>query len=777
MEDLQPAELLSEQLFEIFVDPVAGTDEAAGDHEVAGTGEVAANREAIASSAPRERIGSRAQPFKTLSYALQQAASGAVIYLQPGCYDAAQGERFPLQIPPGVTVVGDVPTRGNETAIVGGGDWRSAAFGRQNVALVLAEMAQIRGVTVTNSHPKGTGIWIEAAAVTIAHCRISHCGREGIFVTGEATPTILNCWLLHNRASGITFTRYAKGEIQRSLLSQNRFGLTLSDFAAPLICQSEITENQVGMVLSGASRPVLRENRVAANAGEGLVVFSQAAPDLGDRQSPGGNYFQDNGELAIRNVGSQSVIAAGNLLSFQAVRGAIEFRACQPVQTGGWEAAREMPPQRTELPDPAPSNPPLGLPHTPPDLVQHWSLPFVAEMLDRRIMGCFADGTFQPDRPISRAQFAALVVRAFQSPGASGKGTVADSDRRFRDVPADHWAAESIAQAVRMGFVEREADALFCPEQPLARWQAIVGLVKGLKLSGGDPDLLHFRDRAEIPSLALSAVTTALAHRLLVLPQSHRLSPLLPVTRAEVAAWIYQALQSGAEAKEVPTVQQDGGDNAIAINSALQVPRLTAVGERLQVAIDLGCNLGCDRATDPAQAEESASPDPIGFWVAAQIAERLEQAGVAATLIQGVQSDDRPIDPAKKLTVLQQLQPDLLLQLRLVAVSSAELSATPSEGEPFEKELSRLGIQTQYAPPESQPFAELLHQTLLTSLDLPDRKVIPLQELPYPLTVPILSVELGLLAEMLSRPNEIDRSFCTYLAETIQRGLLQFLLV
>ncbi|WP_088892003.1 DUF1565 domain-containing protein [Leptolyngbya ohadii] len=571
---------------ELFVDPVSGIDAAKPEPSSKATvpehlrvsGSLLMGESDNRSPIP---AGSQAQPYKTLSFALRQAGLGTIIYLQPGCYTPEQEEQFPLCIPPGVVVVGDVPQRGKAVEIVGSGEWESPIFGSQNAALVLGEMAQVRGVTVTNPHPQGTGIWIEAAGGTIAHCTIRDCGREGIFVTGTATPIVLNCWLLNNRASGMTLTRYGKGEIQRSVFSQNRFGVTMSDFAAPLVSHSEISTNQIGMVLSGSSRPVLRECQIVANQGEGLVIFSQAMPDLGDRQSPAGNRFQFNGDVAVRNVGLVPAIAAGNWLHPQAVRGNVEFRALQPVQResgqrgdGQRESKQRESKQREDFKAPEfsvnpPDVPPASNPAAPPDLGSHWSLPFVAEILSRRIMGCFREGTFQPDRPITRAQFAALIVRAFGAinPDSANSPNEKPADSQtsaFRDISADHWAAQPIAQAAQMGFLAAEADGTFYPEQPLPKWQAIVWLVnglrqKGLDLKGGTPDLLRiFRDRVQIPSPATTAVSAAVAHRLLVLPtvdhpaetpQTYQLSPLSPVSRAEIAAWVYQALVLLGEVK------------------------------------------------------------------------------------------------------------------------------------------------------------------------------------------------------------------------------------
>jgi hypothetical protein len=78
----------------------------------------------------------------------------------------------------------------------------------------------------------------------------------------------------------------------------------------------------------------------------------------------------------------------------------------------------------------------------------------------------------------------------------------------------------------------------------LTRIQAIVSLIGGLGLTGGVLDTLTvFGDRAQIPSYATDKVATATQRRIVVnYPHVRQLEPMRDITRAEVVAFVYQAL-------------------------------------------------------------------------------------------------------------------------------------------------------------------------------------------------------------------------------------------
>ena len=73
------------------------------------------------------------------------------------------------------------------------------------------------------------------------------------------------------------------------------------------------------------------------------------------------------------------------------------------------------------------------------------------------------EDTFEPDSPITRAQFAAICAR-FASTKAEGKS--------FADVPADHWAADYIATGAAFGWINGISDTEFAPDRPITRAEA-----------------------------------------------------------------------------------------------------------------------------------------------------------------------------------------------------------------------------------------------------------------------------------------------------------------
>lgn len=82
-------------------------------------------------------------------------------------------------------------------------------------------------------------------------------------------------------------------------------------------------------------------------------------------------------------------------------------------------------------------------------------------------------GNFNPDKTITRAEFAAVVCRAL------GYGDVTGVNN-FVDVPADHWAAGVIGYAAQLGIVNGYGDNKFGPEDNVTYDQAVKMLVVAL---------------------------------------------------------------------------------------------------------------------------------------------------------------------------------------------------------------------------------------------------------------------------------------------------------
>ena len=176
------------------------------------------------------------------------------------------------------------------------------------------------------------------------------------------------------------------------------------------------------------------------------------------------------------------------------------------------------------------------------DIQNHWAAESISQLQARNFISGYPDGSFRPDAPVTRAEFAAILRKAFANmPPIRGGIT-------FSDVPANHWANSAIQAAYRTGFISGYPDRTFKPNLLIPRVQALVALVSGLKYTveaqGFAALQKYFEDAEQIPNYARNAIAAATQKHLVVnYPNLKRLNPNQNATRAEVAAFICRALK------------------------------------------------------------------------------------------------------------------------------------------------------------------------------------------------------------------------------------------
>jgi parallel beta-helix repeat protein len=471
-----------------------------------------------------------ATPFKSITFALKQAQAGTVVQLAPGTYNAESGETFPIDLKAGITIRGDETTKGQGIIITGGGFYTSKTFARQNISILAGNDAIIAGVTVTNPNSRGTGVWIESTNPTIQNSTFASSVREGIFVTGTGNPKIESNIFTLNQGNGISIAKQAKGEVRGNLFQNTGFGLAISENASPLVSENQVLQNNGGIVVNGSAKPVLRGNIIQDNRDNGIITLQNAEPDLGTQESPGKNLIRNNGKkdpkkfFDIYNfTTNKTIIAVGNDVDPTRILGKIELVVAKV-------------------------EPPPGGAVTFNDVsANYWAKAYIEALASRNIIAGFPDGSFKPDAPVTRDQFAAIIAKAFNP--APKKDAIA-----FTDVKSDYWAFKVIQVAARGGFISGYPDKTFKPKQEIPRVQVLVALANGLGLTAPNPSVLSFySDVASIPQYATAAVAGATAKGLVVnYPNVKQLNPNRQATRAEVAAFIYQSLVSSGT---VPAIQ------------------------------------------------------------------------------------------------------------------------------------------------------------------------------------------------------------------------------
>lgn len=125
----------------------------------------------------------------------------------------------------------------------------------------------------------------------------------------------------------------------------------------------------------------------------------------------------------------------------------------------------------------------------------HWAADYIGYMQQFGIVMGFDDGSFRPDAPVTRAQFAAIASR-FEK--------LTEGSKSFTDVPSTHWAAKYINFAATRGWVTGYSDGTFKPENPISRAEVAAVTCRLLERSADQSyirshmsELRTFNDMAE----------------------------------------------------------------------------------------------------------------------------------------------------------------------------------------------------------------------------------------------------------------------------------------
>ncbi|QNK57335.1 GLUG motif-containing protein [Paenibacillus sp. PAMC21692] len=162
------------------------------------------------------------------------------------------------------------------------------------------------------------------------------------------------------------------------------------------------------------------------------------------------------------------------------------------------------------------------------DIKGHWAESLICEALHIGIVEGPSETIFQPQKNITRVEFAAMLLRTLEidSAPAGSELTFIDRDQ----IPA--WATDVIGAALKNGILQGYPDQTLRPMQMVSRSEMVVMMARALKwdLEPGDTS---FADDAEIPAWAKGYVQGAAERELVTGRDGNRFSPMHPATRAE----------------------------------------------------------------------------------------------------------------------------------------------------------------------------------------------------------------------------------------------------
>lgn len=172
------------------------------------------------------------------------------------------------------------------------------------------------------------------------------------------------------------------------------------------------------------------------------------------------------------------------------------------------------------------------------DMAKHWARTDVLAAANRGWMLGKAEDRFAPDAALTRAEAATIIVRVL---GLKGEAAVVSAS--FSDVPATHWAWQSIRLAKMSGLIQGISSDRFAPDQIMTREQMSVLLSRALHLTspaGGGAAVKGFSD-VPAGSWSASAIAAMSSYGLVDGFEGGTFRPRASLTRGEMAALLSRA--------------------------------------------------------------------------------------------------------------------------------------------------------------------------------------------------------------------------------------------
>lgn len=173
----------------------------------------------------------------------------------------------------------------------------------------------------------------------------------------------------------------------------------------------------------------------------------------------------------------------------------------------------------------------------------HWAYDAIYEMADRGIISGYPDGSFRPNDPVTRAEFAKIMIAASGISMSSNQSL----PQTFEDVPRNHWAFRYIeyAKPYLTGY-QSGSTYTYKPNQNAVREDIAVSLVRLMSYdSTKTPDLNlleQFKDRDEISTNLRPFIAIAINTNLISGYSDRTFRPQAQITRAEAASLLYRTL-------------------------------------------------------------------------------------------------------------------------------------------------------------------------------------------------------------------------------------------
>ncbi len=166
----------------------------------------------------------------------------------------------------------------------------------------------------------------------------------------------------------------------------------------------------------------------------------------------------------------------------------------------------------------------------------HWAYKQIMDFAAKKFILGYADNTFLPGNNISRAEFAAVLVRAL------GLKEVKPAASSFKDVDAGSWYYGYVETVCSGALMKGYEDGAFKPNENITRQEIAAVLVRVLGKDKEQANDLAFADKEAVSGWAKNLVSIAVAEGLIQGYPGNNFGPQKKSTRAEAVSMFSRML-------------------------------------------------------------------------------------------------------------------------------------------------------------------------------------------------------------------------------------------
>lgn len=206
--------------------------------------------------------------------------------------------------------------------------------------------------------------------------------------------------------------------------------------------------------------------------------------------------------------------------------------------------------------------------------------PYMDRMVELGLMYGDSNGDLRSGDPITRAEFATIVNRAFGYERRSGTS--------FQDVGPADWFAEDVDIAYTEGYMTGTSPTTFSPNQNLTREEAAYILARNLMMEPGVGADTSFTDSRDISAWSRGLVSTAVSYGLVSGYPDGSFQPQRSITRGETAVILLNAIGTPVQEPGVQSLGNVWGNVTITTSGVTLRDTVVAGNLYVSAGVDLG---------------------------------------------------------------------------------------------------------------------------------------------------------------------------------------------